>query len=140
MQKFLSAILISMVSILSFSVAAVGTDYKCTVDRFSIASGDTGKLYEYYKKQYIGKEFTVERKTGYMIGELKNSYVTDPQVIDYGSTENSYKVVTTMRVEEGAGAGSNIYALTINEYEDTVRKPFVFMSNDKVVFGTCVRY
>lgn len=39
-----------------------------------------------------------------MTGALKNSYVTDPQVIDYGSTENSYKAVATMRKDQGAGS------------------------------------
>lgn len=52
-----------------------------------------------------------------MAGALKNSYVTAPQVIDYGSTENSYKAVATMRKDQGAGVGSSIYALTINEYK-----------------------
>lgn len=36
-----------------------------------LGSSDTGKLYEYYKKLYIGKEFTVNRATGYMTGALK---------------------------------------------------------------------
>lgn len=45
-----------------------------------------------------------------------------------------------MRKDEGIGYGSNIYALTINEYEATRQKPFVFMENDKVFFGTCVSY
>lgn len=36
-----------------------------------------------------------------MAGALKNSYVTDPQVIDYGSTEDSYKAVATMRKDQG---------------------------------------
>lgn len=140
MNNFFRTMIISILVLFSVNASAVGTDYKCTVDRFSLASGDTGKLYEYYKKLFIGNEFTVNRATGYMTGALKNSYVTAPQVIDFGSTENSYKVVTTMRKDQGIGNGSNIYALTINEYEATRKKPFVFMANDKVFFGTCVSY
>jgi hypothetical protein len=75
-----------------------------------------------------------------MIGVLKNSYFTKPQVIDYGSTENSYKVVTTMKKEEGLGAGSNIYSLVINEYEEKSEKSFVFLRNDEVFFGVCRPY
>ena len=72
-----------------------------------------------------------------MAGALKNSYVTDPQVIDYGSTENSYKAVATMRKDQGAGVGSSIYALTINEYDKGDRKPFIFLQNDEAFLGWC---
>jgi len=89
---------------------------------------------------YIGKQFNVERNTGLMAGALKNSYVTEPQVIDHGSSENSYKVVTTMRKDQGAGAGSSLFALTINEYADGVRKPFVFLSDSDVYFGWCEHF
>ena len=75
-----------------------------------------------------------------MAGSLKNSYVTDPQVIDYGSTENSYKVVATMRKEQGAGVGSSIYALTINEYDESDRKPFIFLQNDEAFLGWCEHF
>lgn len=75
-----------------------------------------------------------------MAGALKNSYFTDPQVIDYGDSENSYKVVTTMRKEQGAGAGSTMYALTVNEYKDGARKPFVFLANDDIYLGWCEHF
>ncbi|WP_218244067.1 hypothetical protein [Pseudomonas sp. Irchel s3h14] len=89
---------------------------------------------------FIGKQFTVERRTGLMAGALKNSYVTDPQVIDYGSTENSYKAVATMRKDQGAGVGSSIYALTINEYDESDRKPFIFLQNDEAFLGWCEHF
>lgn len=109
-------------------------DYRCTVERAASASEvSLGHM-------YIGKQFTVERKTGLMAGALKNSYLTEPQVIDYGSSENSYKVVTTMRKDQGAGAGSSLFALTINEYADGVRKPFVFLSDSDVYFGRCEHF
>ncbi len=75
-----------------------------------------------------------------MAGALKNSYVTKPQVIDSGSKDNAFKVVTTMRIEQGAGAGSNIYALTINEYDKSPKKPFIFLDNDVVFFGACEHF
>lgn len=119
---------------------AAGSDYKCTIERYSVASGDEGEVYESYRKIYLGKKFIVEKKSGLMAGVLKNSYFTEPQVIDYGSSENSYKVVTIMSKQQGAGAGSNIYALTINEFEKTRNKNFVFMQNDEVFFGKCINY
>lgn len=92
------------------------------------------------EQEYIGKQFTVERRSGLMVGVLKNSYITKPVVIDMGSAENSYKVVTTLRREEGVGYGSNIYALIINEYENSPKKAFVFMENDEVYIGQCVHF
>ena len=109
-------------------------DYRCTVERAVSASESS------LAPMYIGKQFNVERNTGLMAGALKNSYVTEPQVIDHGSSENSYKVVTTMRKDQGAGAGSSLFALTINEYADGVRKPFVFLSDSDVYFGWCEHF
>jgi hypothetical protein len=109
-------------------------DYRCTVERAASASESS------LGHMYIGKQFTVERKSGLMAGALKNSYVTEPQVIDYGSSENSYKVVTTMRKDQRDGAGSSLFALTNKEYADGVRKPFVFLSDNDVYFGWCEHF
>ncbi len=128
------------VSVLTTGVAVAGNGYRCTIERLSLAGGDSGAIYDFNKKNYIGKQFTVERASGLMAGALKNSYTTKPQVIDRGSKENAYKVVTTMRLEQGAGAGSNIYALTVVEYERGAKKPFVFLENDTVFFGHCEHF
>ncbi|OAI15816.1 hypothetical protein A1507_13410 [Methylomonas koyamae] len=117
-----------------------GNDYRCTIERLSLAGGDSGVVYDLYKKNYVGEQFTVERASGVMAGLLKNSYVTKPQVIDMGSKENSFKAVTTMRKEQGAGAGSNVYALTVLEHEEGEKKPFVFLSNEMVFFGHCEHF
>lgn len=109
-------------------------DYRCTIES-TVAAKDKP-----INRIYIGKQFTVERRTGLMAGALKNSYVTDPQVIDYGSTENSYKAVATMRKDQGAGVGSSIYALTINEYDEGDRKPFIFLQNDEAFLGWCEHF
>lgn len=106
-------------------------DFRCTIES-TVAAKEKP-----INRIFIGKQFTVERRTGLMVGALKNSYVTDPQVIDYGSTENSYKAVATMRKDQGAGVGSSIYALTINEYDESERKPFFFMQNDEAFLGWC---
>ncbi len=109
-------------------------DYRCTIES-TVAAKEKP-----INRIYIGKQFTVERRTGLMAGALKNSYVTDPQVIDYGSTENSYKAVATMRKDQGAGVGSSIYALTINEYYEGDRKPFIFLQNDEAFLGWCEHF
>lgn len=124
----------ALVALIGAVNASASVDYRCKIERVVAAS--EGK----YNQMYIGKQFSVDRQTGLMIGALKNSYVTDPQVIDHGSPETSFKVVTTMRKDQGAGAGSNIYALTINEFQDGPRKPFIFLNNDEAFMGWCEHF
>jgi len=118
--------------------AIAARDYRCTIKH--VVSASSAPNQEAQSSAYVGKDFTVERKSGLMSGVLKNSYLTKPAVIDLGSSENSYKVVTTMRREQGVGAGSNIYALTIQEYEARPDKPFVFLQNDMAFFGQCTHF
>lgn len=109
-------------------------DFRCTIES-TVAAKEKP-----INRIFIGKQFAVERRTGLMTGALKNSYITDPQVIDYGSTENSFKAVATMRKDQGAGGGSSIYALTINEYDESDRKPFIFLQNDEAFLGWCEHF
>ncbi|PYD04894.1 hypothetical protein DND90_13070 [Pseudomonas syringae pv. maculicola] len=124
----------ALVALIGAANASAAVDYRCTIERVVAAS--EGKS----NQMYINKQFSVDRQTGLMIGALKNSYVTNPQVLDHGSLETSFKVVTTMRKDQGAGAGSNIYALTINEYQDGPRKPFIFLNNDEAFLGWCEHF
>lgn len=123
-----------MVTLVATTNVWATDDYRCTIEN-TIAAKEKP-----INRIYISKQFTVERRTGLMAGALKNSYVTDPQVIDYGSTENSYKAVATMRKDQGAGVGSSIYALTINEYDEGDRKPFIFLQNDEAFLGWCEHF
>jgi hypothetical protein len=75
-----------------------------------------------------------------MAGAIKNTFITPPQVIDLGSSENSFKVVTTLRKEQGLGEGSNVHVLVVDEYAKTATKPFTFLDNSDVYFGTCVHF
>jgi len=113
-------------------------DYKCIVER--VASADASAIHMKFQMYFVGKEFTVDRRTGVMAGNLKNSYTTSPVVVDAGSTENSFKAVTTLRKEQGLGPGSNAYLLVVNEYVDSPKKPFLFAENDDVYFGTCTHF
>lgn len=132
-MKILGRVVVLLMSATT-TTAWAASDYRCTIERTVAAKENP------LNKLYIGKQFTVERRTGLMAGALKNAYFTSPQVIDYGSTENSYKVVTTMRKDQGAGAGSSIYALTINEYEQGNKKPFIFMQGDEAFLGLCEHF
>jgi len=114
------------------SVAQTSSDYKCVIERIETANNEADAKTFY--RSYVGKEFTVERQTGVMAGVLKNNYVTEPYVVDFGSKENSFKVVATMRRDQGAGPGSNAYILTVNEYVESERKPLLFAHNDEAFF------
>jgi hypothetical protein len=124
----------------TLTAAQVLPDYRCTIRGLEAPGFLEEKPLEYWRRLYIGKEFTVERRTGMMAGPLKNSFITKPVVIDSGSTQNSFKVVTTMRSDQGAGVGSNIYVLVVKEFDSAPAKPFLFFENDQVFFGTCVHF
>lgn len=115
-------------------------DYRCKIERVANAEASPNSSLQFQENNFLGKEFTVERRTGVMAGALKNSYITRPEVIDFGSEGNSYKVVTTLRKEQGAGRGSNAYLLVVNEYAKSPKKPFVFVENADVYFGTCTHF
>ena len=50
--------------------------YRCTIE--SIVPAKEKPI----NRIDIGKQFTVEKRNGLMAGILKNSYITDPEVID----------------------------------------------------------
>lgn len=116
---------------------SMGADYICSIQKVISSSGEIDKAGE---RAFVGSQFTVNRETGLMSGALKNSYFTAPQVIDFGAKGNGYKVITTMKVEQGFGAGSNIYVLNVKEYVEAAQKPFVFLQNETVYFGHCKHF
>lgn len=127
--------------LMNFSHHAIAqSDYRCKIERIHAADGETDPILLQERKLKVGREFTIDRATGVMAGSLKNSFATRPQVIDRGSKDNAFKAVTTMRVDQGIGEGSAIYALVVNEYIDAAKKPFVFMSGDIVYFGECTHF
>jgi hypothetical protein len=141
MLKRLNLILIILLATTTqFSIAQNLRDYRCVIERIATAPVLPESSQEFLRSTYLGKDFTVDRRTGIMAGTLKNSYITRPQVIDLGSKDNSYKVVTTMRKEEGAGSGSMVYVLTINEFDPATKKPFIFLENATAYFGTCINF
>ena len=62
-------------------------DYRCKIERVAAAEPLSGKLLDYQKTKYVGKEFTIDRRTGVISGVLTNTYITRPEVIDFGSED-----------------------------------------------------
>ncbi len=131
--------LVSVTLCLIASSAYAASDYRCVVARRISAGQESVDVQKMEENTYIGKEFTVERQTGLMAGILKFSSFTKPQIIDSGSTDNSFKVISSVGAKEGLG-GTSIYALTINEYERSDKKAFVFLASDIVYLGTCKHF
>jgi hypothetical protein len=130
---------VSVLLALFANFAIASGDYRCTIDRVDSANPDSA--YKSWAAQVIGKEFTVDRNSGVMVGALKNQFVTQPVVIDRGSAENSFKVVTTLRTNQvNNNRGSNIHVLVVEEYASAPKKPFVYLWNADVFIGTCVDF
>lgn len=116
------------------AVAVAQQDYECFVERLESPSPDTLLALIQTRKAYVGQKFTVDRATGRMSGALRNSFDAKPQVIDQGSKDSGFKVVTT----EKAHVGSIVFTLVINEFVSASGKPFVFLRDTDVFFGSCV--
>lgn len=135
-MKRLAIALVAMIHTLG---AWAGEDYRCKVDRLHDSSGEDTVESKALRSSYVGGEFTIDRRTGVMAGKLKNAFNADPVVIDYGSSENSFKAVTTIRVGE-VGAGSSVNAIVVKEYVEADEKPFTFFDGDTVFFGKCEHF
>lgn len=138
MRPHLPTLLLSM--LVAAAQAQTSSDFRCTVHRVIPAPALPTPELEFLRATYVGKDFTVDRRSGVMAGVLKMRSTTQPQVIDFGSADNSFKVVTTMRRDQGAGFGSSVYLLVINTFDRAAEKPFLFTDNATAYTGTCVPF
>jgi hypothetical protein len=128
---------LAIVSLMSCGTAAAAPDYRCNVERIHNAAGEGKDSWVHQeRKTFVGKQFSVDRRTGVMSGALKNNR-TEPQIIDPGSRDNSFKAIATFRKGQVMGSGTAVFTLIVEEHVDSPVKPFVFLSNDVVYFGTC---
>ncbi|HEY9097943.1 MAG TPA: hypothetical protein VIN38_03635 [Thiobacillus sp.] len=117
--------------------AHAAPNYRCTIEKRINAAPELPAVQMAQEKAYIGKRFMVERKTGIITGALQNAFTVDPEVVDSGSGNSAYKVVSIIKSDEAHIYGSNIYALTINEHANSTQKPFAFLENTVVYMGQC---
>jgi hypothetical protein len=139
---FVSELLVACAALISGapSLAQALPDFRCKVDAVISAPVLRAPEQKLLEQTYVGKEFTVARRTGHMAGVLKILSPVDPQVIDVGSAENGFKMVATMRRSQGAGAGTSIYSLVVNTFDDAAGKPFLFTNNATAYVGTCAMF
>ena len=126
--------------LISNATANAAEEYRCHIDRVALIGGDFGPRYKMYVDEFVGREFTVSRPSGVIAGALTNAYSRKPEVVDYGGEGNSHKVVTVMNRSEGAGAGSYVSVLTVQEYVESPKKPFGYFNHDGAFLGYCEHF
>jgi len=109
--------------------------YKCTID-YTAGLHDSGEIAPTsFSKLLQSKEFVVDKGTGRITGGVSNHSASgQPQVLDYGSDVQSFKVLTIFK------PNTTVSYLYIKEFSDNQEKPFIFISASNVFSGKCVAY
>ena len=128
--------LILIVSLVLVSSGAWGFGgYKCTI-KSAVEVNDEGVIED--NKLYrlaVGKDFTIDRLTGRMVGELSNhSAYGSPEILDSGSTVQSFKVLTVRHPRVF------VDYLVVKEFVDSKEKPFYFTTDTSTFTGLCEHY
>jgi len=124
-----------LVTIFLLTPARAGTDLTCTISGVSevSASGTLEALAggKNYYETVAGAEFIVQRDTGQMMGRFVNNAGWKITVIDTGSAQASYKVLS---VRKGGRIQSQFFEVRMQDKGE--RKPFVLVAAE-VLHGTC---
>ena len=124
-----------LVTIFLLTPARAGTDLTCTINGASevSASGTLEALAggKNYYETVAGAEFIVQRDTGQMMGRFVNNAGWKITVIDTGSAQASYKVLS---VRKGGRIQSQFFEVRMQDKGE--RKPFVLVAAE-VLHGTC---
>ncbi len=121
--------------VLALSSARAAPDLTCTINGASEVSA-TGALEplaggKNYYETVAGAEFIVQRDTGQMMGRFVNNAGWKITVIDPGSPQASYKVLS---VRKGGRVQSQFFEVRVQDKGE--RKPFVLVAAE-VLHGTC---
>lgn len=109
--------------------------YKCTIKSVVEVSSD-GVIQDYEQFQFqVGKEFVIDRTTGRAMGAISNhNAIGFPQVLDPGSSEQSFKAVTFFK------PNPMVDYLVVKEYVESNAKPFFFMTWTHLYTGLCEHF
>ncbi len=129
----LSALLVSLAT----PHAQAAGDLTCTISGASevSASGALEPLAggKNYYETVAGAEFIVQRDSGQMMGRFVNNTGWKISVLDPGSAQASYKVLS---VRKGGRVQSQFFEVRLQDKGD--RKPFVLVAAE-VLHGTCTQ-
>lgn len=109
--------------------------YRCTIKEVWAQNMRDGTLHplEGLAGIMVGEEFMVDRDTGRILHDaLMNCSIFDePEVLDPGSDEQSFKVITIYR------PSVTIDLLTVSEYAAGDEKPFRYWDSNTLYTGIC---
>ena len=119
------------------NLSAGPVEYKCEINyEYSLAS--SGELKE-GKRIYKGEKFHIERPSGTVLGGgLGNHSYPKKMIIDPGSKQQNFKLLYLSKPILGTENGKNAVYIEVNEYAETYEKPFVAVTNTKVLSGICI--
>ncbi len=133
MKNFILLILLSVTS----SALGDAFSYECDIVG-EYVHGTKGELVP-DKKEYAGGKFYVERKLGVVLGNyLGNSSYPSRQVLDPGGASQAYKLIWVSKDLEGTTGGKNVGYLSVQEYAQGAKKPFVLVTDSRVLSGECI--
>jgi len=125
-------------AILGFCASSVQAEiraYKCLVTHAASLSESGEMASSDFTNLYIGKEFTLDKGTGRIQGDLSNSNAHgQPIVLDYGSSEQAFKAITIFQ------PFTSITYLYIEEFVEGIKKPFLILDGAKTYSGLCAPY
>ena len=131
----LNVILLILGFVPSFAFASDG--YKCEIKQ-ALGLSDEGGLTKGGVASAVlemNSTFIVDRGTGRLIGSKgfsnENGQFGQPQVIDDGSSEQSFKVLTIYKPR------TSVAFLEIREFEKSKKKPFIYFGAGLIVSGIC---
>ncbi len=112
-------------------------EYKCEI-KYEHSLTSIGELSE-GKMIYKGERFHIERPSGTVLGGgLGNRFYPTKIIIDPGSKEQNFKLLYLSNPVKGTENGKNAVYIEVKEYAETYEKPFVVVTNTKVLSGICI--
>ncbi len=137
MHRVLSSTLLSIALPLICASASAAGDLNCTIVGASEVSAD-GRLdalegKQNYYETVSGAEFIVQRDKGMMMGRFVSNAGQKVNVIDPGSAQNSYKVLS-VSARAGGRVQSQYFEVRLQDKGE--KKPFILVAAE-VLHGYC---
>lgn len=121
---------LAVICTILFAGAAQASGYQCTV-KDAIYSAQGTLLRTDLTKAAVGKEFIVDRSNGRMLGDYASGIGWQPKVLEYGSRQQSFKVIYT------SAPYLHVRFLTVQEFDDGTLKSFYMLDEDSFLTGNC---
>jgi hypothetical protein len=113
--------------------------YKCTVGaHYELASDGSLQPLKKAMSASLGSEFYVDRRSGVVIGGgIGNASYPTKTIIDPGGPAMAFKLLSVSADVATTKNGKNAIYLTVQEYANSVDKPFVATDNMIIITGRC---